>query len=133
MSGAELANAVVIGRPPANTRGRSKYGLGLKTGACWFGDLWSVETKKLGEATAHKITVSVPRVANNHLTLPHKKMPAETGEHYTIIEIRKLHRLITGRTSGKVKEYLRSLYRVDIRKELLILKWNDESLTWDSD
>lgn len=133
MSEEELENAVVIGRPPANTTGRSKYGLGLKTGACWFGDLWSVTTKKLGGTTAHKITVDVPRVASNHLTLPHQKMRAEPAEHYTIIEIRELHRQIAGRTTGKVKDYLRSLYRVDIRDERLLLKWNDVPLTWDSD
>jgi len=133
MSEAELKNAVIIGRPPSNTRGRSKYGLGLKTGACWFGDLWSVQTKKLGETTAHKITVNVPRVASNHLSLPHKKIHAAADEHYTIIEIRKLHRQIAGRTTGKVKDYLRSLYRVDIRDDLLVLKWNGTALTWDSD
>jgi hypothetical protein len=133
MSEDELKKAVVIGRPPANTTGRSKYGLGLKTGACWFGDLWTVTTKKLGDTTAHKITVDVPRVANNDLTLPHEKTRAERGAHYTIIEIRKLHRQITGRTSGKVKDYLRSLYRVDIGNGQLVLKWNDVPLTWDSD
>ena len=133
MSSAELANAVVIGRPPANTRGRSKYGLGLKTGACWFGDLWTVETKKFGDGTAHKVTVNVPRIAKGHLTLPHRKTPAGEGEHYTIIEIRKLHREINTRTVGKVKDYLRSLYRVDIREERLVLKWNDKPLAWDPD
>jgi hypothetical protein len=133
MSETELAHAVVIGRPPANTKGRSKYGLGLKTGACWFGDFWTVETKKLGDRTAHKITVNVPRVAKNHLTLPHEKSPAGEGEHYTIIEIRKLHRQITGRTVGKVKDYLRSLYRVDISEGRLMLKWNGKPLAWDAD
>ena len=55
MSESELENAVIIGHPPSNTRGRSKYGLGLKTGACWFGDFWSVTTKKLGGTTTHKL------------------------------------------------------------------------------
>lgn len=133
MSELELKNAVVIGRPPTNTSGRSKYGLGLKTGACWFGDVWSVKTKKLGERTIHKITVNVPRIARNHLNLPHSKTPGRIDEHFTIINIRRLHRQITGRTIGKVKDYLRSLYRVDIRDKRLILKWNGEVLAWDSD
>jgi len=133
MSEDELKNAVVIGRPPSNTKGRSKYGLGLKTGACWFGELWSVETKKLGGTTAHKIAVDVPRVANNDLDLPHTKTAAEPEEHYTIIEIRKLHKRITERIVQRVKNYLRSLYRVDISNGVLILKWNNVALTWDSD
>ncbi len=133
MSEAELKNAVIIGHPPVTTNGRSRYGLGLKTGACWFGDLWTVETKKLGDRTRHTITVDVPKVAAGNLDLPHKKEQAPAEEHFTIIEIRRLHRRIPGRTAGKVKDYLRSLYRRDISNKGLILKWNDEVLSWDSD
>lgn len=133
MSEAELENAVIIGHPPVNTRGRSKYGLGLKTGASWFGDLWTVETKKLGDKVKHTITINVPRVAANNLDLPHKKEASPTEKHFTIIEIRNLHRRISGRTLKKVKNYLRSLYRRDISNNRLILKWNGEILSWDSD
>src|SRR5688500_11975779 len=42
MSAAELERALRIGEPPVNTSGRSEYGLGLKTAACWFGDQWTV-------------------------------------------------------------------------------------------
>jgi hypothetical protein len=133
MSERELRNAVIIGRPPTNTNGRSKYGLGLKTGASWFGDEWSVKTKKLGDRTTHKITVNVPRVASGNLDLPHSKTSADVGEHFTIVKIRKLNKQITGRTVGKVKDYLRSLYRVDIRDKRLVLKWNGKALAWDSD
>lgn len=132
MSETELSNAVIVGHPPVNTSGRSKYGLGLKTGACWFGDLWTVETKKLGDKTKHTVTVDVPRVAGGNLTLPHNKEPAPVGEHFTIIEIRKLHRRIPGRTVAKVKDYLRSLYRRDISQNSLVLKWNNEVLSWDA-
>jgi hypothetical protein len=133
MSETELKNAVIIGRPPANTNGRSKYGLGLKTGASWFGDIWMVKTKKLGDRISHTITVNVPKVAAGEMDLSHKKQALPAGEHFTIIEIRKLHRTITGRTIGKVKDYLRSLYRRDISAGRLILKWNGESLPWEFD
>jgi hypothetical protein len=133
MSQDELENAVVIGRPPANARGRSRYGLGLKTGASWFGDLWTVDTKKLGENTGHKITVNVLKVAKGNMNLPHKKYAESANKHYTVIEIRRLHRKISGRTIGKVKDYLRSLYRVDIRDKRLVLRWDGRVLTWDED
>lgn len=133
MSEAELENAVIIGRPPANTGGRSKYGLGLKTGASWFGDLWTVKTKKLGDKVSHTVTVNVPKVAAGNLDLPHKKEVTPTEEHFTDIVIRKLHRRISGRSLGKVKNYLRSLYRRDISNGQLILKCNGEVLSWDSD
>jgi len=133
MSERELKNAVYIGKPPLDTRGRSRYGLGLKTGASWFGDLWSIESKKLNETVSHKIIVDVPRVAAGKLNLPHEKRKAPAGEHKTIIEIRSLHRKMTGRSLGKAKNYLRSLYRRDISDGLLILKVNDEVLSWDAD
>ncbi|HXB02400.1 MAG TPA: ATP-binding protein [Opitutaceae bacterium] len=133
MSEAELKNAVYIGKLPIDTMGRSRYGLGLKTGACWFGDLWTIETKKLDDTTWHKISVNVPAVAGGAIDLPHKKKRAAAGEHKTIIEIRKLHRKITGRTLGKVKTHLRSLYRRDISKNQLVLMVNGEILSWDAD
>ncbi len=133
MSETELQSALFIGHPPANTNGRSRYGLGLKTGASWFGDVWTVTTKKLGDGIKHTVTVNVPKVAKGNLNLPHKKEKSSTEEHFTIIEIRKLHRRISGRTSGKVKDYLRSLYRRDISNNQLILKWNNEILSWDAD
>jgi hypothetical protein len=95
--------------------------------------LWTVETKKLGDTTKHKITVDVERVAAGNLDLHHKPSPAPAGEHYTVIEIRKLHRRMSGRTLGKVKNFLRSLYRRDISKDQLILKLNDQVLSWDAD
>jgi len=133
MSDAELKSAVYIGKPPLDTRGRSRYGLGLKTGASWFGDLWSIESKKLGEKINHKIEVDVPRVAGGNLNLPHKRNIAPPEEHRTIIEIRRLHRNLTGRTLGKAKNYLRSLYRRDINDGSLVLKVNGDELFWDDD
>ncbi|MEY2480244.1 MAG: hypothetical protein QOI04_1171 [Verrucomicrobiota bacterium] len=129
----ELKKAVYVGRPPSDTSGRSRYGLGLKTGASWFGDLWTVETKKLGSTIRHVITVDVPKVAAHSLELPHKEKKALREEHGTTIEIRRLHQKLVGRTLGKAKEYLRSLYRRDISKGRLVLKVNGEVLSWDAD
>jgi hypothetical protein len=133
MSDEDLANAVHIGIKPKDTRGRSKYGLGLKTGASWFGDVWTIETKKLGETRSHKITVDVEKVADGNLKLPHvqKKIPAT--EHWTIIEIRKLNRKMTNRVLTKTKRFLASVYRKDIQSGDVVLVLNGETLTWDSD
>jgi hypothetical protein len=133
MSKTELQQAVYVGKPPADTSGRSRYGLGLKTGASWFGDLWTVETKKLNDTKQHKITVDVPEIAANHLDLKHKEQAAPRLAHGTTVEIRELHRRLPGRTLGKVKDHLRSLYRRDISKGRLILKVNNAILSWDAD
>lgn len=132
MSKSELEQAVYVGKPPADTTGRSRYGLGLKTGASWFGDLWTVETKKLNDNKRHTITVDVPRIAAHDLDLKHKQENAPREEHGTTIEIRRLHRQLPARTLGKVKDHLRSLYRRDISKGRLVLKVNNVALSWDA-
>jgi hypothetical protein len=133
MAEADLTTALHIGKPPKDVTGRSRYGLGLKTGASWFGDLWTIDTKKLGSEHRHKLTVNVPNAADGHLNLPHSKVAAGRHEHFTVIEIRDLHRTMSDRALKKAKNHLRSLYRRDIAKGRLVLKVNGETLTWDSD
>lgn len=131
MSEDELKNAVHIGKPPLDTRGRSRYGLGLKTGACWFGDLWTITTKKLGEKTRHTVTFDVNKVASGDLNLPSKDTTAPVAEHGTTIDIRHLHRNLTPRTLTKVKTYLSSLYRRDLSEGTLLLEVNGQPLKWE--
>lgn len=128
MSKTELEKAVVVGKIPQNTQGRSKYGIGLKTAASWFGDLWTVRTKKLNEKKEESITVDVPKIANNNLDLKHKSKTVETSKHYTIIEIRKLNHKVHGRSVNKIKEYLSSIYRKDFTHLNLKLIFQDEEL-----
>lgn len=132
MSEEELKDAVVIGRPPTDTSGRSKYGLGMKTAACWFGDIWTINTKKLGADYEHFIEVNVSEVGKNNRDLNHKKTKRDKSEHYTIITIRKLHRKIYGRTSKKINDYLSSIYRIDFKKYNLKLSWQGVTLYWDA-
>jgi hypothetical protein len=129
-----LENSVVIGRPPRDITGRSKYGLGMKTAACWLGDYWTIKTKVRGEAVEHSITVNVPAIAAGNRNLNYSSSEStDLNSHYTVIEIRKMHRnLRAGRTTAKIKNYLKSMYRVDIEKHGLILKWQNELLKWDT-
>ena len=52
MSRDDLERALHVARPPVNTKGRSKYGMGMKTAACWMGDQWTIRTKKLGSRSS---------------------------------------------------------------------------------
>ena len=131
MSEHELQQALTVGKPPKIISGRSRYGLGLKTGACWLGDLWTVTTKKYGQPTEYKITFDVGRVAGGDKDLRKKERSVPIGEHYTEIEIEKLHRQIPGNSVRKIKNYLRSIYRVDLKMGKLVLKWGEEELKWD--
>lgn len=131
MSESELAHALRVGARPIDDSGRSQFGMGLKTAACWFGDVWTVRTKRLGETTEIKVEVDVERVANGDILLPTTITEGKNAnEHYTIIEISRLNRKFQGRTVGKIKDFLQSMYRVDLREEVLDLKWQLSSLVW---
>lgn len=131
MSSEELEIAVIVGRPPLNNTGRSKYGVGMKTAACWFGNKWEVKTKKLGNPTEEVISIDVDQIAQGNLDLRHQSYEKGLHEHYTVIEIRHLNRKIIGRTVRKVKDFLGSMYRRDFKKYGLELYFQNEKLEWD--
>jgi hypothetical protein len=131
MSKEALEKAVIIGKTPSTATWRSKYGLGLKTAACWFGNVWTIRTKTIGEDVVHCIEFDVDRVAGGDMDLRYATEPASIDDHYTDIVIRNLNRSIRGRTVAKIKNYLRSIYRIDITNNELALFWEDEQLNWD--
>ena len=88
MSYDDLQHALHVALPPRNTLGRSKYGMGLKTAACWLGNIWTVRTKMLGEDVEHTILVDVEKIASGENQLPYSSVVGLSLEsHYTIIEV----------------------------------------------
>ncbi|HOZ83173.1 MAG TPA: ATP-binding protein [Bacteroidia bacterium] len=131
MSYEELEGALYVGKPPLNSNGRSKYGLGLKTAACWLGDVWIVKTKKLGNPKEYSVTIDVEKIANGENTLITTEVDVNPDLHYSIIEIKNLNRKFPARTSGKIKAFLKSMYRIDFRNKYLKLTWQGEELKWE--
>lgn len=132
MSYKDLENALVLARRPENTHGRSRYGLGLKTAACWLGDLWTIRTKKLGESEEHTVTVDVPKIASGTNDLVYSKVEnLDPSKHYTVVEITRLHRSFKGRTLGKIEQFLSSMFREDFRNKILTLLWRGKPLGWE--
>lgn len=131
MSKLELEDALHIGKVTDRTSGRSKYGMGLKTAACWLGNMWTVRTKKLGDSIEHYITIDVEEIAKGNKDLHYRAAPdRDPMKSYTIIEVTSLNRQFHGRTLGKIGDYLSSMYRVDLRKGDLKLVWRDQVLQW---
>jgi len=131
MSHSELKAALHIAQPPRNTEGRSKYGMGLKTAACWIGNLWTVKTKKLGETSEHFVEIDVDKIASGNNQLKYSRqggLPKES--HHTIIEIMRHNRVFKGKTLFKIKQHLSSMYRQDFREGILELIWRGEKLSW---
>ena len=127
----DLERALQVGIPPQNTSGRSKYGMGMKTAACWIGNFWTVETKKLGEDRAYKVAIDVEKVADGEASLEPEEYKKGKDLHYTLISIADHNRKFHGRTLGKIKEYLSSMYREDFRSGAMELQWQGQPLSWD--
>lgn len=131
MTKQELQDAMRVAFPPNNPFGRSRYGMGLKTAACWIGNKWTVRTKKLGETVEHQVTIDVNQIAAGNKDIKHIPRPNRPKEdHYTIIEIFDHNRKFATRTLGKIKDFLRSMYREDFRNGVLTLEWQGEALSW---
>lgn len=128
----ELAWALQMGKPPKISSGRSEFGMGLKTASCWIGDLWTVRTKKLGEAEEIEFTFDVEKVSKGQIQLEIIRRPKPIDDHYTIVEIQKMHQRIAGATITKTKNYLASIYRGDISASLMNLKWGEENLSYEN-
>jgi hypothetical protein len=130
MSYDELTCAMHIGMPPAYAGGRSRYGLGMKMGACWFGENWKIVTKKLGETTEYTVAIDVKEAAAGRDELQERKVENLSPDlHYTTIEITNLNHRPAGRTLGKIRTFLAGMYRLDIEKKLLVLQWQNTPLT----
>lgn len=132
MSRDELERALHVAVPPPNTDGRSKYGMGMKTAACWIGNHWTIRTKKLGETLEHSVEVDVQAIASGATDVLYSSRENRPPEdHYTVLEVKDHNQVFQGRTISKIKQFLGSMYREDLRRGILTLQWQGASLTWD--
>lgn len=122
----DFQRAVVLDRPPPNMSGRNEFGMGLKTAACWFGSLWSVESTQLNSKNKYYTEINVDEIGKYKTEeVDVREEIVSAREHYTKIIIRNLNKKIRGaRTVGKVKELLTSIYREDLRSGLVKIYYN---------
>ncbi len=126
----DFQRAVVLDRPPQNTSGRNEFGMGLKTAACWFGSLWSVESTQLNSTTKYYTEINVDELGKYKTEeINVREETVSKKDHFTKIVIRKLNKHIVGpRTIGKVKDLLSSIYREDLRTGLVRITYNGSAL-----
>ena len=111
----DLKAALRIAQPTKDSKGRSKYGMGMKTAACWIGGKWSVSTCEWGSGEEWTATVDVDAVANHGAKVPLSMRPVDRGAHYTHITISNLRRVIQRRSEETIKTFLSSMYMFDLR------------------
>lgn len=122
----DFQRAIILDRPPVNTDGRNEFGMGLKTAACWFGSVWSVESTQLGSKTKYYTEIDIDQLGKYKTEeIDVKEELSNPKEHFTKIVIRKLNKKISGpRTISKVKDLLSSIYREDIRSGFIKIYYN---------
>jgi hypothetical protein len=140
----DLVAALRIAIPTPDSKGRSKYGMGMKTAACWIGSKWSVTTCEWGSGEEWTATVDVDAIANHNAKVPLTTRTVDKDHHYTRVTISGLRRVIQKRSEETIKIYLGSMYMFDLRpddkgKVALKLTYNGEEVTppqesdWDTD
>lgn len=137
MSLEEFKRALQLGRPPANTSGRSEFGMGLKTAACWLGPRWVLRSTQLGSSQEYTAVVDIGELVENkpsslQISVRNDVDPAH---HYTHLEIEGLQeygRVFAGRTIGKIKQEIASIYRRDLQHGDVVIKFGGDPLSWAS-
>ena len=116
---------------PTNTSGLSEFGMGMKSAACWFSPDWSVRTTALGELEEKTVHFDISQIVEDNLEeLTVESRSNQPNAHFTEIILSNLHKLPQGRTIGKIREHLASIYRVFIAEGLLELRFRDEVLSY---
>jgi len=99
----------------------------LKTAACWFGSKWTIDTCRLGSDRALRATVHVPDLVTKLFDeIPVEERKSQPEQHFTRITIEGLYKPIRGRTAGRIRDQLGSMYREDIRSGEVEILWNGE-------
>lgn len=116
---------------PLTRGGLAEFGMGMKSAACWFARNWAVRSSAVGEAVERLVSFDIERIVQDsleELRVTAAQVPAE--RHFTEIVLLNLNRLPQGRTLGKMKDHLASIYRVFLREGILELFFDGERLTY---
>lgn len=129
----DFARAVKVDSPPENKNGRNEFGMGLKTAASWFGNIWSVRSTQLGSNHEYFTEINIPDLRSNNVnSVSIERTIVNPSKHGTIIEIRDVTKKIgSPRTKGKIVELLKSMYRRDLNSGKVCISYDDEPLYYD--
>lgn len=128
MNEQELEDAMEIGKKPEVTSGRSEFGMGMKTAAIWFADEIEIRTKKLGETSEYRTVIDVNKFVTGDDDLVVKATAKPADLHYTVIELKNIRRYLGESALGRARQFLGSIYRVDLRNDALRLTINGEEV-----
>ncbi len=130
----DFLRAVKVDSPPEVNSGRNEFGMGLKTAASWFGNVWAVESTQLGSTNRYSTVVNIDELrATNQNEITIKKTTAPAEAHGTTITISSVTKRIDApRTKGKIVILLESMYRRDLHSGKVKITYDgDQQLHFD--
>ena len=108
----ELTRAMKISAPPPDKSGRSEFGMGMKTAACWFGSRWTVDTtqawQRQGVHRRPSTSRSLPDPGQHPRGARNVQRFARSRHH---VHDRGPRKPIVGRQIEKIRKTLTSMYR----------------------
>lgn len=117
---------------PPNASGLSEFGMGMKSAACWFAPNWSVCSSALGERTERTVFFDIDKIVTDSIEeLDVVSIEVAEDKHYTEIRLENIRKFPHGKTIGKIKEHLSSIYRDYIRTGLLNLCVDGKNLEYE--
>ena len=124
----DFQRAIILDSKSDRQQGRNEFGMGLKTAASWFGNVWSVRSSQLGSGNEYYAQVDINHLkSSNENEIDIIKSKVELNSHGTEIIIENITKQLSGsRTIGKIKELLASMYRRDINSDKVSIIFNGE-------
>lgn len=126
-------DAIILDSRNETQSGRNEFGMGLKTAASWFGNVWTVKSTQYGSNNMYVATVDIPKLKENNLnSIEIHKDPVDSKTHKTEIIIEQVTKKITAaRTIGKIRDLLSSMYRRDINNRNIEIWFNGEPIVFE--
>jgi hypothetical protein len=127
----KLEDALIAGRAPLDKSDLNQFGMGLKTASFWFGSHLNIETFPVGRRMRIEVDVDLLRmIATGSEVIPIvTQTDAEAhGTRITISGLWPERAIPATKTLTKVREYLASIYRQDLKSGTLILEVGDRRL-----
>lgn len=117
---------------PPDASGLSEFGMGMKSAACWFAPSWSVRSSALGERIERTVFFEIDKIVMDSIEeLDVVSIESREESHYTEVRLERIRKFPHGKTIGKIKEHLSSIYRAYIRDGSLALFVDGNKMTFE--
>ncbi len=126
----KFKNAILLDSRNSEQTGRNEFGMGLKTAASWFGNIWTITSTQYGSPNRFNATVNITELKENGLNnIQISRESVSKNDHGTTILIEDVTKKIAGhRTIGKIRDLLSSMYRRDINNRNIEIWFNNEPI-----